>query len=131
MIIDPRPPAARPAHAALDPAASDAALLMRRMGDAIGDLALAVDGLQASLGPTIAAAAVRDAGLSSEAQKLDLVSQSLRGLVDLLAAVERRRIGREPLDFDRLAGELKLKCLADRLSGTTPQPADGTDAEWF
>lgn len=113
-----------------DAGAADAALLLRRMGDALDHLALAVDGLQAGLGPTIAAAAVQDPALTVEAQRLDLVSQSLRGLMDFLAAVGERRIGQEPLDLERVAASLKLKSLADQLGGTTPEVVD-EEPDWF
>ncbi len=116
--------------AARDLAAADAALLIRRVGHALADLAHSVDGLQAGLGPTIAAAAVRDSALLLEAQKLDLVSQSLRGLMDFLAAIGQRRVGEEPLHLDRVAASLTLKSLADRLAGATPDAA-GDDADWF
>lgn len=111
-------------------AADDAALLIRRVGDALGDLALAVDGLQVGLGPTLAAAAAQDAALLLQAQKLDLVSQSLRGLMDFLAAVGQRRVGRDPLHIDRVAASLPLKSLADRLGGATPHIA-ADEADWF
>lgn len=111
-------------------AADDAATLVRRLSDVLDDLALAVDGLQVSLGPTIADAAVRDTALMLEAQKLDLVSQSLKGLTDFLGAVGRRRLGEEPLDLDRLAASLTLKSLADRLTGATPDVEDD-EADWF
>lgn len=140
MTIDPLAPPARtarrrsPATVAADPAqtaaAADAALLVRRVGDALGDLALAVDGLQVGLGPTLAAAAVQDPALLLEAQKLDLVSQSLRGLMDFLAAVGQRRIGQEPLHIDRVAASLTLKSLADRLGGASPAIA-ADEADWF
>ncbi len=122
------------ARAAADPArdlaTADAALLIRRVGDALGDLALTVDGLQAGLGPTVAAAAAQDAAVLLEAQKLDLVSQSLRGLMDFLAAVGERRVGQEPLHLDRVAASLTLKSLADRLAGVSPDTA-GDEADWF
>lgn len=116
--------------AALERGAADAALLIRRVGDALGDLALAVDGLQAGLGPAVAAAAVQDAAVLLEAQKLDLVSQSLRGIRDFLAAAGQRRVGQEPLHLDRLAAALTLKSLADRMAGATPDAADA-EADWF
>ena len=128
----PRPSAtAGPApDAARALAAGDAALLIRRVNDVLGDMALAVDGLQAGLGPTIAAAAVHDAAVLLEAQKLDLVSQTLRGLMTFLAAAGERRIGQEPLQIDRLAASLNLRSLADRLAGATPD-AVADEADWF
>ena len=124
-LVDAAPRSAAPgAHAARDLAAAEATLLLQRMGDVLNDLALAVDGLQVGLGPAIASAAARDAALAVEAQTLDLVSQSLRGLMDVLAAVGERRLGQEPLHLDRLAASLKLKSLAHRIAGTTPEPVD-------
>ena len=112
------------ADATRDVAADDASLLLGRFGEALGDIASAVDRLQVGLGPAIAAASAHDPALVVEAQALDLVSQSLRGLMDVLAAVGERRIGQEPLHLDRLASSLKLRSLADRISGTTPAAAD-------
>lgn len=126
----PRPSATATEEAVRDAGAADAALMLRRMGDALDHLAVAVDSLQAGLGPTIAAAAVQDPALTIEAQRLDLVSQSLRGLMDFLAAVGERRIGQEPLHLDRVAASLKLKSLADQLGGAVPEAAD-EEPDWF
>ena len=132
MTIDPiDAPGTAVADPVSDPAAADAALLIRRLGDVLGDLALVVDGLQTDLGPTIAVAAVRDAAVLLEVQKLDLVSQSLRGLTDFLAAVGQCRVGREPLHLDRLAASLKLRSLADRMAGAHPHVAASEEADWF
>ena len=119
----PRAAAVTDGEATRDRGAADAALLLRRMGEVLGELALAVDGLQVGLGPTIMAAAARDPGLAVEAQTLDLVSQTLRGLMDVLAAVGEHRLGQEPLPFDRLAASAKLKSLADRMTGSAPSAA--------
>ncbi len=96
---------------------SDAATLVLRVGHEIASLATAVGGLQQSLGPALAAAAVDEPGLMLEAQKLDLVEQTLRGLSTFLADVGRCRIGSEPIDLRDYAATLTLAGLAGRLAG--------------
>lgn len=120
------PPAEAPAEP--DRGESDAALLVARVGGELASLSLAVDELQAALGPTLEAAAARDPGILQQAQQLDLVAQSLQGLSVFLAAMGRRRIGREPLDIEGAAATLLLASLGARLAGRTPgQPSDDLD----
>ena len=104
---------------------AEAALLVERVGRELTGLSLAVDELQASLGPALASAAASDASLMQQAQKLDLVAQSLQGLSAFLAAVGRLRIGREPLDLDGVAATLTLASLGARLAGRAPGPTSG------
>ena len=109
---------------------SDAALVVQRVGNEIASLAKAVGGLQKSLGPALAAAAVEEPGLMLEAQKLDLIEQTLHGLSTFLAAVGRCRIGSEPLDLHDCAATLSLAGLAGRLAGQDIEDED-EDLELF
>lgn len=109
---------------------SDAALLVQRVGHEIASLARAVGGLQQSLGPALAAAAVEEPGLMLEAQKLDLIEQTLHGLSTFLAAVGRCRIGAEPIDLHDYAATLSLAGLAGRLAGQNVEGED-EDLELF
>ena len=109
---------------------SDAAILVQRVGHEIASLAKAVGGLQKSLGPALAAAAVEEPGLMLEAQKLDLIEQTLHGLSTFLAAVGRCRIGSEPLDLQDYAATLSLAGLAGRLAGQDVEEGD-EDLELF
>ncbi len=103
---------------------SDAATLVLRVGHEIASLATAVGGLQQSLGPALAAAAISEPGLMLEAQKLDLVEQTLNGLSTFLAAVGRCRIGSKPIDFRDYAATLSLAGLAGRLAGQHVEDED-------
>ena len=105
---------------------SDAALLVQRVGHEISSLARAVGGLQQSLGPALAAAAVEEPSLMLEAQKLDLIEQTLHGLSSFLTAVGRCRIGSEPIDLHGYAATLTLTGLAGRLAG---QDVEGEDED--
>ena len=109
---------------------SDAALLVQRVGHEIASLAKAVGGLQTSLGPALAVAAVEEPGLMLEAQKLDLIEQTLHGLSTFLAAVGRCRIGSEPIDLHDYAATLSLAGLAGRLAGRDVEEED-EDLELF
>ena len=109
---------------------SDAALLVQRVGHEVASLARAVGGLQESLGPALAAAAVREPGLMLEAQKLDLIEQTLQGLSTFLDAVGRCRIGCEPIDLRDYAATLTLTGLAGRLAGQDIESED-EDLELF
>ncbi len=121
------PPQARPSvpEQACDRGEADAALLVERVGRELDGLSLAVDELQVTLGPALAGAAEFDPDLMQQAQKLDLVAQSLQGLSHFLAAVGRLRIGREPLDLDGVAATLKLASLGARLAGRAPGAGSG------
>ena len=109
----------------LDRGEADAALLVERVGRELTGLSVAVDELQASLGEALAGAAANDPGVMQQAQKLDLVAQSLQGLSVFLAAVGRLRIGREPLDLDGVAATLTLASLGARLAGRAPGATSG------
>ena len=109
---------------------SDAVLLVQRVGHEVASLARAVGGLQQSLGPALAAAAVREPGLMLEAQKLDLIEQTLHGLSTFLDAVGRCRIGSEPIDLRDYAATLTLTALAGRLAGQDVESED-EDLELF
>ena len=109
---------------------TDAALLVQRVGHEIASLARAVGGLQQSLGPALAAAAIREPGLMLEAQKLDLIEQTLHGLSAFLDAVGRCRIGSEPIDLRDYAATLTLAGLAGRLAGRDVESED-EDLELF
>ena len=76
-----------------------------------------------SLGPALASAAASDASLMQQAQKLDLVAQSLQGLSAFLAAVGRLRIGREPLDLDGVAA-VRARLLAALAAAEAPAVLD-------
>ncbi len=121
------PPPLGPAEEAegCDRGEADAALLVERVGRELTGLSLAVDELQVALGPALASAAAHDDSLMQQAQKLDLVAQSLQGLSVFLAAVGRLRIGREPLDLDGVAATLTLASLGARLAGRAPGPTSG------
>ena len=105
---------------------TDAATLVLRVGHEIASLARAVGGLQQSLGPALAAAAVGEPRLMLEAQKLDLIEQTLHGLSTFLANVGRCRIGSEPIDLGDYAATLSLAGLAGRLAG---QDVEGEDED--
>lgn len=126
--MSPPPPAG--AADGCDRGEADAALLVERVGRELTGLSLAVDELQVALGPALASAAAHDDSLMQQAQKLDLVAQSLQGLSVFLAAVGRLRIGREPLDLDGVAATLTLASLGARLAGRAPGPTSG-DVDLF
>ena len=105
-------------------AESDAATLVLRVGHEIASLARAVGGLQQSLGPALAAAAMGEPSLMLEAQKLDVIEQTLHGLSTFLAAVGRCRIGSEPIDLRDYAATLSLAGLAGRLAGQDVEAED-------
>ncbi len=97
--------------------AADATLLIERVSGELAGLSLAVEDMQAGLGPVIVAAATHSPGVILQAQKLDLVAQWLGGLSVFLSALQHWEIGREPLDFDGVAATLGLKSLGERLAG--------------
>ena len=124
----------RPCAVDVDPPSdrgeADAALLVERVGCELTGLSSAVEELQAALGPALEAAAAHDPALMRQAQKLDLVAQSLQGLSIFLAAVGRLRIGREPLDIEGVAATLTLASLGERLAGRAPGATCG-DVDLF
>jgi hypothetical protein len=115
----------------VDRSEADAAILVQRVGRELTGLSIAVDELQAALGPALAEAAGTDPTLMQQAQTLDLVAQSLQGLSTFLAAVGRLRIGREPLDIEGVAATLKLASLGERLAGRAPGGAPCGDFDLF
>lgn len=114
----------------IDRGEADAVILVERVGRELTGLSAAVEELQSALGPALAQAAADDPALMQQAQRLDLVAQSLQGLSHFLAAVGRLRIGHEPLDIEGVAATLTLASLGERLAGRAPGSACG-DVDLF
>ncbi len=106
------------------------ATLLERVTGELGTLGALVGEIQSGLAPVLSEGAPDRPETYRHAQALDLVSQTLAGLADVLALAARDRSSHQRLDVPALVADLKLADLANRLCGFK-STVHGNDLDLF